>query len=156
MKSSYYRTRGLLTPTLPRPYLSSNDAHNTQDLDENLTCHLKRLQLEKVNYIGVHCAIPISMKDLNKTYCNVILRPINCMQVALKNLVYYIKLSRYFLDFIKIIVGHESFPSPKKGQYPLLHIPLPGLFLISISYQTIAYRRLDLVRLCPDRLKAIV
>ena len=31
-----------------------------------------------------------------------------------------------------------------------------GLFLISITYLTIANRRLDLVRACQDRLKAIV
>ena len=35
-------------------------------------------------------------------------------------------------------------------------LQIMGLFLISIVYQTIANRRLDLVRLCPDRLKAIV
>ena len=35
-------------------------------------------------------------------------------------------------------------------------IAINTVFLISIAYLTIAYRRLDLMRACPDRLKAIL
>ena len=53
-------------------------------------------------------------------------------------------------------------PLPRAGyeksatHFMLFNEPAVAVFLISIAYQTIANRRLDLVRLCPNLLKSIV
>ena len=67
-------------------------------------------------------------------------------------------LSTEFMDGPNTNNTHQSIiviEYSMASRRPVLNKTL-GLFLISFAYKVIANRRLDFVRFCPDRLKAIV
>ena len=76
-----------------------------------------------------------------------------------KNFIEHAKMLSAFFQALRLYELRIAVRIRRQIVYILLLLSkpkTPAVFLISIAYQTIANRLLDCVRLCPDRLKAIV